>query len=117
MSGAPGNANDQPPAPRARRAGRALVIAVLALLLGVDLARAPERQVTARLLVAGIHLYQAGVSPGLKAVGVRCRFEPTCSHYAEGAIGKYGALVGSWRAAKRILRCGPWTPAGTVDPP
>ena len=51
------------------------------------------------------------------SLGVRCRFQPTCSHYGEGAIRKYGAWKGSWLALWRIVRCGPWTPAGTVDPP
>jgi uncharacterized protein len=48
---------------------------------------------------------------------VRCRFEPSCSRYAEGAIRKDGALVGAARATWRVLRCGPWTEAGTYDPP
>ena len=50
-------------------------------------------------------------------LGVRCRFTPTCSHYGAGAIAKYGAWKGSWLAAWRVLRCGPWTPMGTYDPP
>ena len=90
---------------------------VLLVLLGLDLARPPRRQVTARALLAAIHLYQATLSPRMPALGVRCRFTPTCSHYAEGAIRKYGALAGSARAAARIARCGPWTPQGTYDPP
>jgi putative component of membrane protein insertase Oxa1/YidC/SpoIIIJ protein YidD len=32
-------------------------------------------------------------------------------------IRRDGALVGSARAGWRVLRCGPWTPAGTPDPP
>ena len=91
--------------------------AVLLLLLVIDLTRSPRRQVSARLLLAGIDAYQATLSPLLGRTGVRCRFQPTCSHYGEGAIRKYGALVGSWKAVARIARCGPWTPAGTVDPP
>lgn len=96
-----------------------LASAALALLLlgAVDLARPPSEQLSARALLAGIHLYQRTLSPWLGAFGVRCRFTPTCSHYAEGAIRKDGALVGSLRATWRILRCGPWTPAGTVDEP
>jgi len=98
---------------------RRLLVAALAigLLLALDLARAPAHQLSARALIGGIHLYQATLSPRLGAVGVRCRFKPTCSRFAEGAIRKNGALVGSARAAWRILRCGPWTPAGTYDPP
>jgi hypothetical protein len=93
------------------------VLAVLLVLLALDLAQPPAEQLSARFLLAGIDLYQVTLSPRLGATGVRCRFEPSCSRYAEGAIREDGALVGSARAAWRIARCGPWTPAGTVDPP
>lgn len=106
----------QPASPRRRR--RALLVALAILLpLALDLARPAPRQLSARGLIGAIHLYQATLSPRLGAVGVRCRFKPSCSHYAEGAIRKRGALVGSALAGWRVLRCGPWTPAGTVDRP
>jgi len=44
-----------------------------------------------------------------------CPFEPTCSHYTEQAIMKYGLLKGSWMGAKRIARCQPWGGSG-YDP-
>lgn len=88
--------------------------AVVGSLLAVDWARPPERQLTARLELAAIDLYQATLSGRL---AVRCRFEPSCSHYGEAVIRRHGALRGSGLALWRILRCGPWTPAGTVDPP
>jgi putative membrane protein insertion efficiency factor len=44
-----------------------------------------------------------------------CRFEPSCSRYAEQAIEKHGLLKGSWMAARRIGRCHPWNPGG-YDP-
>jgi len=100
---------------RRARAG-VLALALLALLV-VDWTRPPEAQWSARFLLAGIHLYQATLSPHMASLGVQCRFQPTCSHYGEGAIRKYGAVKGSLRALWRILRCGPWTPAGTYDPP
>lgn len=104
---------------RSRRLSAGLLAALLAagVLLGVDLAAPPERQATAAALVGGIRLYQATLSPLLGRGGVRCRFEPTCSHYAVAVLERDGALRGSWRAAGRLLRCGPWTPAGTADPP
>lgn len=102
----------------ARLRRRTLIVAgVLVTLFAIDVARPPRDQLSARALLGAIHLYQATLSPRMPALGVRCRFTPTCSHYGEGAIRKYGALVGSCKTAWRVLRCGPWTPAGTVDPP
>lgn len=88
-----------------------------ALLFALDVSRAPDRQLSARFLLGILHAYQATLSPWMPSAGVRCRFTPTCSHYAEGAIQRYGAVVGTGKAAWRLLRCGPWTPQGTVDPP
>jgi putative membrane protein insertion efficiency factor len=102
---------------RRRRLKASIVALGLLLALGLDLARSPHDQLSARFLLGAIHVYQATLSPRLGSLGVRCRFKPSCSHYAEGAIRKYGAWTGTWKAAWRVLRCGPWTPAGTVDPP
>ena len=44
-----------------------------------------------------------------------CRFQPSCSAYAITALGRYGALKGSWLAARRIARCQPWGGQG-FDP-
>lgn len=98
---------------RGRRVWIAAAV-VVGLLLTMDWTRPPERQLTARLELAAIDLYQATLSGRL---AVRCRFEPSCSHYGEAVIRRHGALRGSGLALWRILRCGPWTSAGTVDPP
>lgn len=107
-----------PAAPR-RRSRRPLLVslALAAVLLAADLARPPQDQLTARAALAALAVYQATLSPLFGTIGVQCRFRPTCSHYAVGAVREDGALVGSLRAAGRVMRCGPWTPAGTVDPP
>ena len=59
-----------------------------------------------------IRAYQLALSPLL---GPRCRFYPSCSHYALEAIESHGALRGSWMSAKRICRCHPFNPGG-FDP-
>ncbi|MGE5550525.1 MAG: membrane protein insertion efficiency factor YidD [Bacteroidota bacterium] len=56
------------------------------------------------VLIRFIHLYQRGISPFL---GIHCRFEPTCSRYAEEAILKYGCARGGWLALRRLMRCHP----------
>ena len=65
----------------------------------------------ARLLVAAVRGYQT-VRWG-RPTG--CRFLPSCSEYAVGAIERHGALGGSWLAVKRMARCHPWGGHG-VDP-
>lgn len=100
-----------------RKRKGALVALALVAVLAFDLSRPARSQLSARLLLGAIDVYQATFSIANRTIGVRCRFKPTCSYYAEGAIRKHGALRGAGKAAWRILRCGPWTPAETVDPP
>jgi putative membrane protein insertion efficiency factor len=59
-----------------------------------------------------IRVYQWFVSPLL---GPRCRFHPSCSHYALQAVQRFGTLHGGWLAVKRLARCHPWHPGG-YDP-
>lgn len=98
---------------------RRLAVALFAVvgLLVVDLMREPQEQLSARALVGAIDLYQRTLSPWTSLVGARCRFEPSCSRYAEAAIENLGTGRGLLLTAARLTRCGPWTPQGTVDPP
>lgn len=64
------------------------------------------------LLLAAIRLYQGFLSPLLPAA---CKFYPSCSRYAYEAVERYGARRGAWLAAKRLLRCRPFS-AGGFDP-
>lgn len=61
----------------------------------------------ARLGLGLIWIYQHSLSPVLYALGVRCRHEPSCSHYAAGAIQRQGLWRGSFLALGRVLRCRP----------
>ena len=65
-----------------------------------------------RLLIACVRGYRLLLSPWL---GSACRFEPTCSVYALGALQAHGAAAGSYLATRRLLRCHPWC-AGGLDP-
>ncbi|HEX8625059.1 MAG TPA: membrane protein insertion efficiency factor YidD [Allosphingosinicella sp.] len=47
-----------------------------------------------------------------RALPPSCRFQPSCSAYAITALQRYGALRGSWLAARRLLRCHPWGGSG-----
>ena len=64
------------------------------------------------VLVYLIRGYQLAISPLL---GPRCRFYPSCSHYAKEAIETHGALRGTWLSVKRISRCHPLNDGG-FDP-
>ena len=44
-----------------------------------------------------------------------CRLMPSCSSYAQEAIGTHGVLRGSWLILKRLARCHPLGPSG-FDP-
>lgn len=68
----------------------------------------------AKLLMLLIGAYQRAISPWL---GAHCRFLPSCSEYAVMAIGEWGALRGSWLAARRLARCHPFHAAGLDLPP
>lgn len=57
------------------------------------------------LLIRLVMLYRVTLGYFL---GGHCRFQPTCSQYAIDALRKYGAVRGSWKTVRRLLRCHPW---------
>ncbi|MBS4063572.1 MAG: membrane protein insertion efficiency factor YidD [Chitinophagaceae bacterium] len=59
-----------------------------------------------------IKFYQYVISP---AIGPKCRFTPTCSHYGIEALQKHGPVKGLWLTIKRVSRCHPWGGSG-YDP-
>ncbi len=56
-----------------------------------------------------IKLYRYTLSP---LIGYECRHLPTCSHYAEEAIDRYGLWAGGWMTLARLLRCQPFGTSG-----
>ena len=66
----------------------------------------------AKLLVLIARAWQVGPS---RVLPPSCRYQPSCSAYAITALRRYGALRGSWLAARRLARCHPWGGSGS-DP-
>ena len=62
--------------------------------------------------LAAIRTYQRLVAPALPPA---CRFFPSCSSYALGAVERHGMARGLWLTAGRLLRCHPYHPGG-LDP-
>lgn len=65
-----------------------------------------------RLGVTVVRGYQLLLSP---FSGGACRFEPSCSDYALGAIEQHGLRRGLVLALVRVSKCHPFGPHG-VDP-
>ncbi len=60
----------------------------------------------ARGLIAG---YRLTLSP---LIGNNCRHLPTCSQYADEAIGRHGLWAGGWMTLARLSRCHPFGTSG-----
>ena len=84
--------------------GRARMLA--GAVVGV-LARAVTGVVA--LLIRG---YRYAISP---LFGQHCRFHPSCSAYALGAIESHGLARGGLLTLRRLGKCHPWHPGG-FDP-
>jgi uncharacterized protein len=69
-------------------------------------------------LIVVLRLLRAAVAPFAATTSITprvCKYEPTCSHYAEQAIRTRGPVVGLGMAVWRVLRCNPWSRGG-YDP-
>jgi uncharacterized protein len=70
------------------------------------------RAAVVALVVLPIRAYRTLISPALPR---RCKYEPTCSAYAEQAVRELGVIRGLVVAAWRVVRCNPWSHGG-YDP-
>jgi uncharacterized protein len=70
------------------------------------------RALMVQLLLWPLRFYKWAISPLLPPL---CRFHPSCSVYAMGAIAVHGPGKGTWLALRRITRCHPFNPGG-LDP-
>ena len=66
------------------------------------------------VLLTLVRLYRLTLG---QVIGGGCRFYPSCSAYAEQAIGELGAVRGTALTMWRILRCSPLSGGGIDYPP
>ncbi len=69
----------------------------------------PAPRLAAKALLLLIEAYRVTLSP---LIGGFCRFQPSCSVYAQEAILKHGAGRGLRLALGRLLRCHPFHRGG-----
>ena len=84
-------------------------------LVAIDVARQPENQLSARIYIGLVHVYQAVGRPMLDGV-VACRFRPTCSDYSIQAVERFGIVRGLILTVQRLNSCQTSVPMGTIDP-
>ncbi len=61
-----------------------------------------------------LHTYRATIS---HVYGDVCKYYPSCSAYAVGAVQQHGVVKGVVLAAARLARCHPWAQGGIDDVP
>ncbi|CAN7462486.1 membrane protein insertion efficiency factor YidD [Microbacterium sp. LjRoot45] len=66
------------------------------------------------IVLAALHGYRATIS---HTYGDVCKYYPSCSAYAVGAVQQHGALKGAALTAARLARCHPWAQGGIDDVP
>ena len=106
--------NDERAGGRRRRILAAALLAVFSYFF-LESFLPPARQPSTAVCVGLIRGYQKTGSPVMASAGVRCRYTPTCSHYAAAAFSHYGTIEGGVRTAGRVWRCSPWGGTG-YDP-
>jgi len=64
---------------------------------------------------ASLLLHAFFPSPGAAGAST-CKYHPSCSEYAAGALRKHGLVKGSAKTVWRVLRCNPWSHGGVDHP-
>ena len=65
-----------------------------------------------QIVIFCLLFYKTSLSPVMPS---SCKFHPTCSMYAKEAVERHGVRRGLILAARRLLRCRPFSPGG-FDP-
>jgi putative membrane protein insertion efficiency factor len=101
-----------------RRRWRPRRAAVIALTAAIVAWASLQTAAAERVTLGAIGLYRAHGSAVARRLGAECRFQPTCSRYAELAVQKYGVVHGLAKTTWRVARCNPLTSTrGEIDYP
>jgi putative membrane protein insertion efficiency factor len=92
----------------------ALAVFLIGLIFVVDLSGKPENQLTGRVYIGLVRVYQAVGRPLLEGV-VACRYRPTCSEYSIEAVRRLGTIRGLVLTFERLNSCQTNVPMGTID--
>jgi putative membrane protein insertion efficiency factor len=92
-----------------------MVLFVLTSAVLADSYRQPQDQVSVKIYVAGIRLYQKTCAPVVDRF-VSCHYRPTCSEYCLQAARRHGIRKGLVLGLRRILSCTRHVPRGTYQP-
>ncbi|MGH1541386.1 MAG: membrane protein insertion efficiency factor YidD [Arenicella sp.] len=60
-------------------------------------------------ILIAIYAYRLLISPWLVS---SCRYQPTCSEYAQTAFQRHGLFKGGYLTLIRLLKCHPWGGSG-----
>ena len=81
------------------------VILMLGILVFIiDVTKSPKKQLSAKLTVQTIKIYQRNISPIFQGK-VKCVYQISCSDYAVMAIEKHGFIKGLYLSVGRITHC------------
>lgn len=62
-----------------------------------------------------VKIYRLTFSRLMPYIGVRCKFQPTCSNYFIDSVKAHGAMKGTALGVYRVCRCHPFSKGG-YDP-
>ena len=79
-----------------------LILGMLAFM--IDVTKSPEKQLSVKLTIQAIQIYQQNISPKLQNK-VKCVYQISCSDYAVMAIEKHGFVKGLYLSVGRITHC------------
>lgn len=82
--------------------------------LSVDAALRAVPLLPRNVVLAALHGYRATIS---HLYGDVCKYYPSCSAYAVGAVQQHGVVKGAGLTALRLGRCHPWARGGIDDVP